>query len=167
MQTDYANWLATFNQYETARANTQLTAQGLTAGLQEEYDNLVTIVNAYNKQLGYITGTTVTIAGITTTDDSSRRTTRRKSHATGLDYVPYNGYAATLHEGEAVLTKAEAQNWRGGDSSGSGSGVNLAASLAAALHGLSVQMDGTTVGHLVSDTVSKDIESGARARRFG
>lgn len=30
-------------------------------------------------------------------------------HASGLDYVPRNGYQAVLHEGEAVLTKAENQ----------------------------------------------------------
>lgn len=29
------------------------------------------------------------------------------SHASGLDYVPYDGYRATLHQGEAVLTKNE------------------------------------------------------------
>lgn len=30
------------------------------------------------------------------------------SHADGLDYVPYNGYVAELHEGERVQTRAEA-----------------------------------------------------------
>ena len=35
-------------------------------------------------------------------------------HATGLDYVPYNNYRARLHEGEAVLTKMEATQWRSG-----------------------------------------------------
>ena len=30
-----------------------------------------------------------------------------EGHAGGLDYVPYNGYRAELHEGEAVLTAAE------------------------------------------------------------
>lgn len=33
-------------------------------------------------------------------------------HAVGLDYVPYDDYAARLHEGEAVLTKLEADRWR-------------------------------------------------------
>lgn len=35
-------------------------------------------------------------------------------HATGLNYVPYDGYAAILHRGEAVLTAAEARVWRNG-----------------------------------------------------
>lgn len=36
--------------------------------------------------------------------------------ATGLDYIPYDDYAVRLHEGEAVLTKLEAENWRNGRS---------------------------------------------------
>lgn len=36
------------------------------------------------------------------------------SHASGLNYVPYDNYVANLHKGEAVLTRAEADMWRGG-----------------------------------------------------
>lgn len=36
------------------------------------------------------------------------------SHAAGLDYVPYNGYRAELHEGERVLTKQENQEYSKG-----------------------------------------------------
>lgn len=32
--------------------------------------------------------------------------------ATGLDYVPYDDFPARLHEGEAVLTRQEAGEWR-------------------------------------------------------
>lgn len=38
--------------------------------------------------------------------------------AGGLDYVPYNGYPAILHRGEAVLTAVEADDWRRGDTPG-------------------------------------------------
>jgi lambda family phage tail tape measure protein len=34
-------------------------------------------------------------------------------HATGADYVPYDGYPALLHEGERVLTKQEARQGSG------------------------------------------------------
>lgn len=34
--------------------------------------------------------------------------------ATGMDYVPYTGFRAELHRGEAILTKAEADKYRGG-----------------------------------------------------
>ena len=33
------------------------------------------------------------------------------SHANGLDYVPYNGYIAELHQGERVLTKQENERY--------------------------------------------------------
>lgn len=33
------------------------------------------------------------------------------SHASGLEYVPYDGYIAQLHKGERVLTKNEAENY--------------------------------------------------------
>lgn len=36
-----------------------------------------------------------------------------KSHRNGLDYVPYDGYVAELHEGERVLTKQENSNSSG------------------------------------------------------
>lgn len=35
-----------------------------------------------------------------------------KSHAAGIDYVPYDGYRATLHKGETVLTREEARDYR-------------------------------------------------------
>lgn len=41
------------------------------------------------------------------------------SHANGLDYVPYDGYVAQLHQGERVLTKAEAKEYdKGGNQKG-------------------------------------------------
>jgi len=40
--------------------------------------------------------------------------------ASGLEYVPYNQFSATLHKGEAVLTKEEADVWRAGQSQGGG-----------------------------------------------
>jgi hypothetical protein len=38
------------------------------------------------------------------------------SHASGLSYVPFDGYLARLHRGEAVLTAAEAAAYRKGQS---------------------------------------------------
>lgn len=44
------------------------------------------------------------------------------SHANGLDYVPYNGYIAELHEGERVLTKQENKEYNKGNGEHNGSG---------------------------------------------
>lgn len=40
------------------------------------------------------------------------------SHANGLDYVPYNGYVAELHQGEKVLTKDQAEMYNKNERSG-------------------------------------------------
>ena len=34
------------------------------------------------------------------------------SHANGLDYVPFDGYRAEVHKGEAILTEDEAIEWK-------------------------------------------------------
>ncbi|MDY2658061.1 MAG: tape measure protein [Candidatus Limiplasma sp.] len=47
------------------------------------------------------------------------------SHAAGLDFVPFDGYIAQLHRGEAVLTRTEAQLWRAGKSAAQESGGML------------------------------------------
>jgi hypothetical protein len=46
-------------------------------------------------------------------------------HATGLDYVPYDDYLMRAHEGEAVLPKYEADDWRLRKSEGTGSNLVL------------------------------------------
>lgn len=45
--------------------------------------------------------------------------------AIGMDYVPYNGYVAELHRGEAILNSYEADQWRRGRSGGTGQGVTI------------------------------------------
>ena len=42
--------------------------------------------------------------------------TQTGGYAIGLDYVPFNGFPAMLHRGEAVLTAREAEEWRRGNS---------------------------------------------------
>jgi TP901 family phage tail tape measure protein len=46
------------------------------------------------------------------------------THAAGLTSVPFNGYMASLHKGEAVLNRSEADAWRGG-SGGGGVTINI------------------------------------------
>lgn len=90
-------------------------------------------------------------------------------HATGLDYVPYNNYVARLHEGEAVLTKAEASAWRRGDEQDAAVGIDygrLGQAVAAAMAGMSVQMDGQAVGVLVTGAVSREMGRRVKARQY-
>lgn len=52
------------------------------------------------------------------------------SHANGLDYVPFDGYVAELHQGEAVLTSGEASFLRSAMAAGRTLGGNRRNSLA-------------------------------------
>lgn len=86
--------------------------------------------------------------------------------ATGLDYVPYDNFPARLHEGEAVLTSLEAAQWRSGQTSRPVDLSGLGEALAGALSGVTVQLDGQTVGQLITPTVSREIAQQTRARRY-
>jgi hypothetical protein len=46
-------------------------------------------------------------------------------HAGGLDYVPYNGYVAELHEGERVLTKQQNREYNEGRTGQGGDTFNF------------------------------------------
>lgn len=86
--------------------------------------------------------------------------------ATGLDYVPYNNYPARLHEGEAVLTKLEAEQWRSGTSAAALDLSALTRSLIEALSGVTVQLDGEAVGTLVAPAVSRQIARKVSTGRY-
>lgn len=81
-------------------------------------------------------------------------------YATGIEYVPYDGFPALLHQGEAVLTALEARHWREEPSAPHQAAIQvdaLAQAVAAVLSGTAVQLDGETVGQLVTPTVSREI----------
>lgn len=88
--------------------------------------------------------------------------------ATGLDYVPYNGFPAVLHEGEAVLTKAQASAWRGGEAAVdlTGLGDIVGQAVRGALEGVAVTIDGQAAGQLLAGPVSRGIADMAQAGRF-
>ena len=90
-------------------------------------DETLKNIQAVKDSLVRLDGSEATIT-ITTvkkekTEDEDGGATGR---AGGLDYVPYHNYPALLHEGEAVLTKSEAQVWRSGQFGGGGSDPNVA-----------------------------------------
>lgn len=52
-----------------------------------------------------------------------------RSHATGNYYVPWDNYLASLHKGEMVLTKSDADSYRQGNANGVGGAVSFASPL--------------------------------------
>lgn len=86
------------------------------------------------------------------------------SHAKGLNYVPYDGYIAELHRGEQVVMAGNANRDGGMDIGAMASAI--AGAVAAALSNLTVQMDGETVGNMVTDYVADNVSTAARGKRF-
>jgi hypothetical protein len=88
-------------------------------------------------------------------------------HAKGLDYVPFDDYPAMLHRGETVLNRVEAEDWRAAKR-GEGMGFDpdaIGSAVKAALAGVSISMDGRTVGALVTPYVSREQAAEAWRRR--
>lgn len=90
--------------------------------------------------------------------------------ATGLDYVPYNDFPANLHEGEAVLTKVEATEWRRGDGQ---TGFDLAAlgeiveaAIARGMQGFGFYVDSQRLADATTEPISRNIADAAWAGRY-
>ena len=155
-----------FDMAREARANGLATAHGVASGLAEGAAAIAAQVAAIQGQLaglGASAGSAISRAGVLSADLLEASPTSN-SNADGLSYVPYNDYLSYLHKGEAVLTAAQADDWRAGrtgaDLSADAIASAVSGAVARALSGLTVQMDGQTVGHLVAPTVSSDIAEG-------
>ena len=77
------------------------------------------------------------------------------SHETGLDYVPFDNYLASLHEGEGILTAEENRIWQRFKNGASPQTMDYDA-LGATMRenvqaGGNVYLDGKTVGRVISD----------------
>ena len=79
-------------------------------------DNATSVINSVEKALEKLNGKTITTY---INIEKNGSIPKGEGRAVGLDYVPYDEYAARLHKGEAVLTKAEADNWRKGNTKAS------------------------------------------------
>lgn len=81
--------------------------------------------------------------------------TKITPHETGLDYVPFDGYLAALHEGESVLTAEENRIWqrfKNGSAPQSMDYDALGATMRENVQaGGNVYLDGKTVGRVISD----------------
>lgn len=92
-------------------------------------------ITALNKMAGVEEKqkTTITKGQSKTT---SKTTSTVRQYANGLDYVPYDGYPAILHEGERVLTRREADDYR--SDRGSGKPADIVINLTTTLDGKAV-----------------------------
>ncbi|MBR3018082.1 MAG: hypothetical protein IKH57_13580 [Clostridia bacterium] len=91
------------------------------------------------------------------------------SHTSGLDYVPFDGYIAELHKGEAILPAFEASIFRNDLHSEPFSQMdyeilaNAIWSKAPSLGGGDVFLDGKSVGRVISDYQADSLRTMTRS----
>ena len=81
---------------------------------------------------------------------NTRRVTPR-SHASGLDYVPYDGYRATLHLGERVLTAAENRAYTQGGGFDANALIDALSGLSSDKRDIVVTVDGHELARYMAD----------------
>lgn len=136
-----------------AMGNAESTVNGIADGIAAAIPNVQSQVNALNAVLSGIGNVSVGLGGLFGGGFSVDG-----SHATGLDYVPFDNYLAQLHEGESILTAEEARVWRSFKNGGEAVRNSIDYG---ALHGAiwdgaprmggDVYLDGRTVGRVISE----------------
>lgn len=144
----------------------------LSSGLSDSYPGIVSWVDSIIAELARIGGAYDVYAIVPERykpGANGYNGTGLPNFASGLTYVPYDNYTANLHRGETVLTRQQAEEYRSGSGAAAAFDADaLAMAVRGALNGAVVQMDGHTVGTLLTETVSRNIAQNARReRRYG
>ena len=135
------------------------TVQGMIDGLKSKMPALSDEIDAILAELSRLSGFGISFD---INSVSSRiggallgNNTTITPHETGLDYVPFDGYLASLHEGESILTAEENRIWqrfKNGSAPQSMDYDALGATMRENVQaGGNVYLDGKTVGRVISD----------------
>lgn len=158
--------VAGMNQEEAAKSNAMLTGQGVVTGLAAMSPSITAWVNHINGELarigeGYTPNNNLFQQALTQGFATNEYGFRYGfgSNASGLTYVPYDGYRTELHRGEGVLTRQENEARRAGGASASDNGalITEVRALKDAILSMQITMNGTTVGRIVTSTVDEEI----------
>lgn len=149
------------DKHEQAYGASANTVQGIVDGLNEHLSDVADTVDAIIAQIDRLSELGINTnydGGFGSFSTGSGRTFTVPGHATGLNWVPYDGYLAALHEGEGILTAEENRIWQR-FKTGSSSGTDYDA-LGSVMRdnvkaGGNVYLDGRTVGRVISDMQGK------------
>lgn len=148
--------IAEMNQGEAAAAAMGDTVKGLAQGISSHVSEVSAAVNSIIAELDRLNSFGVSIdLGSFGSLSFTLPFGLDGSHATGLDYVPFNGYLAELHEGEGILTAEENRIWQRFKNGGSASQNVDYDALGATMRdnvkpGGDVYLDGRVVGSVIS-----------------
>jgi hypothetical protein len=128
---------------------------GLASGLSENESQVAAAVQAIIDDLNRLNTFGVSVNLGSFGSINLNLNTLNGSHATGLDYVPFNGYLAELHEGEGILTAEENRIWQRFKNGGSASQNVDYSALGDVMRdnvkpGGDVYLDGRVVGSVIS-----------------
>lgn len=165
--------VAGMNQEDAARANIDLTTSGVTSGLASMSASVGAWVNVINSQLAQIgnvslSGFSQYRLGVMSGDISMPVPFAPK--ASGMDFVPYDGYRTELHYGEKVLTRQQAEEQRGrvAGSADYSAFLSKLDDVVSAISGMQVMLDGKSVGVVTTAAASRGIaDETRRKRRYG
>lgn len=177
IQSEMKNLAENLNQSQAAGSSVRETMNRVNAELAAGATTMEGIVSRINRAMA-------SIGAITYTEyTGGYNTGETGSHAAGLPYVPYDG-AFNLHEGEMVLTELAAKAYRAEQNATynyptlpvqqPAAGANgipidydrLGASVAGAMIGFGISMDGEKVGELVTGRVSRNIADDMQRGRY-
>ena len=152
-----AETIAELNMGDEAASAMEGTVQGIANGIALKVPEVRAAVDALVAELDRLTGYGMTFAF---DGEGGLTFSAVPQFAVGLDRVPYDGFLASLHEGEGILTAEENRIWqRFKNGQASSANVDYDA-LGATMRdnvkaGGNVYLDGRTVGHVISDAQGK------------
>jgi phage-related protein len=100
---------------------------GISTTAKKVWDDIVTWINDAITKIKEFLGLQDQGSATHVTTNGTTSGGSGKSFATGLRYVPYDNFAANLHMGESILTKADATEYRKGRASAGVSAASLSA----------------------------------------
>ena len=140
---------------QEAGENSGKTAQGIIEGLASHVPGISDAVNDILAELDRLNNYTVHIntGGLI----GGLMNFFIPQHETGLDVVPFDGYLASLHAGEGILTAEENKVWQRFKNGGVGTDYETMGSVMRdnIKPGGNVYLDGRVVGNVVSDMQGK------------
>lgn len=160
--------VAGMNQEDAARANIMLTQQGIDEGMSAISASVSLWVGSINSKLaqigaGYNEETALKNAFGDALNQSFSINELGMPYcqpkASGIPYVPYDGYRTELHRGEAVITRQENEARSAGATAAADNSALLTEvrALKDAILGMQITLNGKTVGRLITSTVNEEI----------
>lgn len=181
-----------WNQQEAARASMRDTVQGGVEGLEDSLPDLQSVMDEIRSavetglnwsniqvRLPNIAGAASSLADAVSglknlggrLGNLNFAPVQLEERAVGLDYVPYDGYVAALHEGERVMTKLENRQFSAGELGGTNADLGglpglIVAAVRDGMANISVQIDGQEAGRILIEPISRGIAERARNGRY-